>query len=183
MEDKHLRRESIVNLRTLRDNSLTLMKHRSIGNIYKDEIRNREKIDETGIKIWQYLSKSKPQPCEQLTHDQFNIGLNDNQIKVDCDLSLDLFYEIFHVMQKLDKHNRERNKRKRKSKERRAGGGQSPINSALLINISIGGQFGRHMIMDTPSPPSLSPNSEFHGSFPEFKVCTFCTALSPFLMC
>ena len=96
LKEKHLRKESFASLLTLRHSSLRLMQARSMQFVQK----NDPKAERTSIKIWNYLVKNRggtEEACGELNHTQFNIGLNDNDIQVDPDMSVDLFYELMNM--------------------------------------------------------------------------------------
>merc|ERR1712154_216407 len=90
LKEKHLRKESFASLMTLRHSSLRLMEERSMQFVQK----NDPKADKASLKIWNLMiaNREDKDTCTELTHAQFNIAMMDNQISVDPDMSVDLFY-------------------------------------------------------------------------------------------
>merc|ERR1712207_114822 len=98
---------------------------------------------------------------ETLTHAQFNIALVDNQIKVDPDLSVDLFYELIRTWEIIEKHREEKKKnpekyantKKNKYKQSRGGGIGSNIGGGIsqIAMKQIGGTSAYFM---TPQQPA-----------------------------
>jgi len=107
MKEKHLRKESFASLLTLRHSSLQLMQQRSTVFVQKSD----PKAENASIEIWNYMVKTyggSEEQCAELNHDQFNIALNDNNIQVDPDLSVDLFYELIRTWEIIEKHREEK---------------------------------------------------------------------------
>mmetsp|Transcript_54488 Transcript_54488/g.49045 ORF Transcript_54488/g.49045 Transcript_54488/m.49045 type:complete len:811 (-) Transcript_54488:91-2523(-) len=147
LKEKHLRKESFASLLTLRHSSLRLMQERSMQFVQK----NDPKAERASIKIWNYLVKTKggtEAACEELNHPQFNIALVDNDIQVDPDMSVDLFYELIRTWEIIEKHREDKknnpekyaNSKKNKYKQSRLGanafsmkqiGGSSALSSYM----------------------------------------------------
>jgi len=103
LREKHLRKESFASLLTLRHSSLRLMNERSQSFVKQHD----PKSENASIEIWNLMVKSRggsEQECPELNHDQFNIALMDNQIAVDPDMSVDLFYELIKTWEIIEKH-------------------------------------------------------------------------------
>merc|ERR1719273_2825825 len=102
IREKHLRKESFASLMTLRHSSLRLMEERSMQFVHKGD----PKAEKASLKIWSLMiaNREDKDTVTELTHAQFNIALVDNQVQVDPDMSVDLFYELIRTWEIIEKH-------------------------------------------------------------------------------
>jgi len=136
LKEKHLRKESFASLLTLRHSSLRLMEERSMQFVQK----NDPKADKASLKIWNLMiaNREDKDNVTQLTHAQFNIALVDNQISVDPDLSVDLFYELIRTWEIIEKHredkrnNPEKYANAKKTKYKQSRGGNHALSMAAI---------------------------------------------------
>ena len=94
---KHLRRESKLKVRGKRESSLRLMRGRSLL------LLDYSKLERETLEIWIKLIKSRgtsAKECPQLNHAQFNICMMDNNIKIDPDLSVTLFWTLITLYER-----------------------------------------------------------------------------------
>eukprot|EP01083_Nonionella_stella_P285965 973323_1 len=143
LKEKHLRKESFASLLTLRHSSLRLMQERSMQFVQK----NDPKADRASINIWNLLVRNRDD-AQELTHTHFNIELVNNNIEVDPDLSVDLFYELIRTWEIIEKHREDKknNPQKyamtKKDKYKQSRGGPMSIKA-------IGGSSAFGMIQQT----------------------------------
>ena len=107
LKQKHLSEESFASLLTRQDASLRLGQERSVQFVQK----NDPKAERASIKIWNYLVKNRggtEEECPEINHKQFIIALNDNEIQVNPDMSVDLFYEIIRTWEIIEKHRQDK---------------------------------------------------------------------------
>ena len=114
--------------------------------------KNDPKAEKASLKIWRLMiaNREDKDTVTELTHAQFNIALVDTQIKVDPDLSVDLFYELIRTWEIIEKHREDKrnnpekyaNAKKNKYKQSRGGhhalsmaaiGGSSALNSYAAL--------------------------------------------------
>eukprot|EP01083_Nonionella_stella_P015520 43436_1 len=68
--------------------------------------QNDPKAEEASVKIWDLLVQNLPKDSKhQMNYKQFKICLLDNRIRVDPDMSVDLFYELIRMWDIIE-HNR-----------------------------------------------------------------------------
>merc|ERR1719229_2067568 len=79
---------------------------------------------------------------KELSHAQFNIALVDNQISVDPDMSVDLFYELIRTWEIIEKHREDKknnpekyaNAKKNKYKQSRAALSMAAIGGSSALS-------------------------------------------------
>jgi len=99
LKEKHLRKESMSSLLTLRHSSLALMQTRSMNFTPHHD----PKAETASALIWDLLVANRDNKAD-LNHAQFNIALVDNNILVDVDMSVDLFYELIRTWEIIEAH-------------------------------------------------------------------------------
>ena len=95
-----LKNESKQRVRGKRESSLRLMRGRSLL------LLDYSKLERETLEIWIKLIKSRGESakeCPQLNHAQFNICMMDNNIKIDPDLSVTLFWTLITVYERKKK--------------------------------------------------------------------------------
>jgi len=155
LKEKHLRKESFASLLTLRHSSLALMQTRSMNFTPQHD----PKAETASISIWNFLVKNRDdaETCAELNHAQFNIALVDNEIAVDPDMSVDLFYELIRTWEIIEAHREDKRlhpeKYAKKSRYKQSKSASAATGSSGPSMKQIGGSSAFFMQPQSPASP------------------------------